>query len=154
VEAASVFEELALSGRDVELVNQNKWGWPENWRRARLLSAVDYVQIDRFRRQVVRQMHKMFEDVDVVFGPTYGSFDLIIVTNFTGQPGLTLRAGFTESPSRSGASFNAADPKGRNHTITRNVTFHGRLFEEGKMLALGRALESKLGVWQRHPVLK
>jgi len=152
VEAAAVFEELTLNGQDALLVN--KEGWPLNWRKARLLSAVDYLQIERFRRQVMQQMHALFETVDVVFGPTYGSFDLFLIMNYTGQPGVTLRAGFAASPSRSMVVenfFSPADAHGPTHLITRNVTFHGRLFEEGKMLAVARALESRLGVWQRPP---
>jgi hypothetical protein len=76
-----------------------------------------------------------------------------MVTNFTGHPGLTLRAGFFETPSRSSPSnyFGPANPSGRSHRVTRNVTFHGRLFEEGKMLALAHALENRLEVWQQHP---
>jgi hypothetical protein len=76
-----------------------------------------------------------------------------MIANFTGQPGVTLRAGFVESPSRSAADnyLGPADPHGPLHTVTRNVTFHGQLFQEGTMLALARALESKLGVWQRRP---
>lgn len=151
VEAATVFEELTLSGRDAELVVP--YG-AQSWRKARLLSAVDYLQIERFRRQVMQMMQELFSTVDVVFGPTYGSFDLLMIANFTGHPGVTLRAGFVESPARSGDSFfGPADPRGLAHTVTRNMAFHGRLFEEGTMLAIARALESKLGVWQRHPAI-
>ena len=154
VEAGTVFEELMLDGRDAELIN--KVGWPQGWRKARLLSAVDYLQIERFRRQVMQRMHELFETVDLVFGPTYGSFDLFMIMNFTGQPGLTLRAGFAESPTRSmdvDRFFAPEDPHGPPHTITRNVAFHGRLFEEGTMLALGNALEDKLAVSKRHPTI-
>jgi Asp-tRNA(Asn)/Glu-tRNA(Gln) amidotransferase A subunit family amidase len=150
VESAAVFEELTLSGRDKELIVQSQ---PQSWREARLLSAVDYLQKERFRRQVMQQMNGLFSTVDVMFGPTYGSYKLFMTTNFTGHPGVTLRAGFVESPSRSAPEdyFGPADPKGPVHTITRNVAFHGRLFGEGPMLALARALESNLAVWQRHP---
>jgi Asp-tRNA(Asn)/Glu-tRNA(Gln) amidotransferase A subunit family amidase len=154
VEAGAVFEELTLTGRDLELVN--KEGWPQAWRKARLLSAIDYVQIDRFRRQIMQRMFELFETVDVVFGPTYGSFDLFVIMNFTGQPGVTLRAGFAESPTRAmnvAQFFAPADPHSVPHTITRNVAFHGRLFEDGTMLALAHALESKLGVSRRHPII-
>jgi Asp-tRNA(Asn)/Glu-tRNA(Gln) amidotransferase A subunit family amidase len=124
-----------------------------SWRQARFLSAIDYLQKERFRRQVMQHMHEIYTEVDVVFGPTYGSYNLFMVNNFTGHPGLTLRAGFVETPSRSSdASFlGPADPNGALHTVTRNVTFHGRLFEEGRMLALAHALETQLGVWQRRP---
>jgi Asp-tRNA(Asn)/Glu-tRNA(Gln) amidotransferase A subunit family amidase len=150
VESAAVFEELTLNGQDDKLIVPSL---PQSWRQARLLSAVDYLQKERFRRQVMERMHDLFSTVDVVFGPTYGSYDLFMIANFTGHPGLTLRAGFVESPSRSADDnfFGPADPHGPVHTVTRNVAFHGRLFEEGTMLALASALESKLGVWQRRP---
>jgi Asp-tRNA(Asn)/Glu-tRNA(Gln) amidotransferase A subunit family amidase len=150
VESAAVFEELTLSGDDAKLIVQSQ---PQSWREVRLLSAVDYLQKERFRRQVMQRMQEIFAQVDVVFGPTYGSYDLFMVTNFTGHPGLTLRAGFFESPSRSSPTnyFGPADPNGPSHTVTRNVTFHGRLFEEGKMLALAHALETRLDVWRQHP---
>jgi Asp-tRNA(Asn)/Glu-tRNA(Gln) amidotransferase A subunit family amidase len=152
VESAAVFEELGLSGQDAKLIVQSG---PQSWREARLLSAVDYLQKERFRRQVMQRMQELFTRVDVLFGPTYGSYDLFMITNFTGHPGVTLRAGFVESASRSAEDnfFGPADPHGPVHMVTRNVAFHGRLFEEGTMLALARALESKLGVWQRHPLI-
>jgi len=150
VESAAIFEELTLSGQDGGLITQSQ---PQSWREARLLSAVDYLQKERLRRQIMQGMHEIFGTVDVLFGPTYGSYDLFMTTNFTGHPGLTLRSGFVDSPSRSSDAkfFAPAEPGGPKHTVTRNVAFHGRLFEEGTMLALARALESKLGIWQRRP---
>ncbi|MFZ1904760.1 MAG: amidase [Steroidobacteraceae bacterium] len=150
VESAAVFEGLTLSGQDAQLIVQSQ---PQSWREARLLSAVDYLQKERLRRQVMQGMDELFSNIDVMFGPTYGSYDLFMITNFTGHPGLTLRAGFTESPSRSSPDYYLApaDPHGPAHTVTRNVTFHGRLFQEGTMLAIAHALENKLGVWQRRP---
>lgn len=150
VESAAVFEELTLSGQDDKLIVQSQ---PQSWREARLLSAVDYLQKERLRRQIMQGMHELFQTVDVLFGPTYGSYDLFMTANFTGHPGLTLRAGFVDSPSRSSDAkfFAPANPHGPTHTVTRNVAFHGRLFEEGTMLAIARALETKLGVWQRRP---
>jgi Asp-tRNA(Asn)/Glu-tRNA(Gln) amidotransferase A subunit family amidase len=153
VEAAAVFDELTLSGRDAQLTNQS--AWPPAWRRARLLSAVDYLQVERFRRHVMQQMHELFYRVDLLFGPTYGSFELLFVMNFTGHPGLTLRAGFHDTPTRNRTVegfFTPSDPDASHHTTTRNVTFHGRLFEEGKMLSLAAALERRLGVWDRPPI--
>ena len=145
VEAAAVFEELALSGRDRELPEDNASSWPASWRQIRFLSAIDYLQFERLRRQIMNDFGKIFEGVDLLFGPTYGSFELLMATNFTGHPGLSMRAGFTESPTRGigPTPINATGPKYR---ITQNVAFHGRLFEEGKMLAVARALESRLAV--------
>jgi Asp-tRNA(Asn)/Glu-tRNA(Gln) amidotransferase A subunit family amidase len=149
VEAAMVFEDLTLSGQDEVLGNQD--AWPNPWRQARLLSAVDYMRTEQLRRLVMQNMHELFEQVDAVFGPTYGSFELVVLTNFTGHPGLTLRVGFAERPTRALGSLQPPGADETLHTITQNVAFHGPLFGEGKILALGRALEMELDVWQTRP---
>jgi Asp-tRNA(Asn)/Glu-tRNA(Gln) amidotransferase A subunit family amidase len=150
VEAAAVFEELTLTGRDQELPVDNASAWPASWRQVRFLSAVDYLQFERLRRQIMIDFQKMFDGVDLVFGPTYGNFDLLMATNFTGHPGLSLRAGFLETPTR-GLGSTPIDPSGPRHRVTQNVAFHGRLYEEGKMLAVARALEAALGVSGERP---
>ncbi len=152
VEAAAVFEELALSGRDRELPEDNATAWPQSWRQIRFLSAVDYLQFERLRRQIMIDFGRIFERVDLLFGPTYGSFELLMAMNFTGHPGLGLRAGFVETPTR-GLGSVPIDPAGPKHRVTQNVAFHGRLYEEGKMLAVARALEAKLGVAAARPPL-
>src|SRR3546814_19145340 len=86
VESAAIFEELTLSGQDARLIAP----WADLWRQARFLSAVDSYQIERFRRQVMIAMEQIFSQVDMFFAPTYGSFDLLIVLTFTGNPGLTF----------------------------------------------------------------
>ena len=147
VEAAAIYEALTLDGRDDLLPPE---GWPDAWRRVRLLSAVDYLQAERLRRHLMHEFHRIYTDVDALFGPTYGSFDLLMAMNYTGHPGITLRAGLDRSPTRSAGPV-PDDPQGEPHTITRNVAFHGRLFEEGKMIALARALEERLGVHHHRP---
>lgn len=146
VESAAVFEELTLSGQDTRLIAP----WADQWRQARFLSAVDYYQIERFRRQVMIAMEALFDEVDVLFAPTYGSFDLLMVTNFTGHPGLTFRSGFADVATRDLGST-PIDPKGRKHRVTSNVSLHGRLYEEGKMLAIAHAIEKRLNVWHERP---
>ena len=147
VEAATIYEALTLDGRDDLLPPE---GWPDAWRRVRLLSAVDYLQAERLRRHLMHEFHRIYEDVDILFAPTYGSFELLMAMNYTGHPGITLRAGLDQSPTRSAGPV-PDDPDGEMHTITRNVAFHGRLFEEGKILALARALEERLGVYHHRP---
>ena len=147
VEAATIYEALTLDGRDDQLPPE---GWPNAWRQARLLSAVDYLQTERLRRGLMQEFHGIYSDVDALFAPTYGSFELLMAMNYTGHPGITLRAGLDESPTRSTGPV-PDDPQGEPHTITRNVAFHGRLFEEGKILALARALEERLGVYHHRP---
>lgn len=152
VEPAYVFEDLTLDNRDDLLVG-NAATWGPMWRSARILSAVDYMQIERFRRQVMQAMHSLLTEVDMLFLPTYGLFDLVLITNMTGHPGLSWRVGFSESATRD-LGFTPTDPNGQTHRITQNVSLHGRLFDEGRMLALARAVEQQLDVWRERPPLK
>lgn len=100
VESAAAFEELTLSGRDDLLRRQINNAWPNSFRQARYFSAVDYVQADRLRRKLMQQTHQFFAQVDVVFGPSFGT-PMLSLTNFTGQPSLAIRAGFEEITPRS-----------------------------------------------------
>src|SRR5204863_7771837 len=94
-EGAASFEELALNNQLGELKVQVKDAWPNLFRQARLLSAVDFVQADRLRRKVALEMARIFREVDVLIVPSLRDEQLTI-TNFTGHPSLTLRAGFVE----------------------------------------------------------
>src|SRR6266704_1361474 len=94
-EGAASFEELALRNELGSLKVQVKDAWPNLFRQARFLSAVDLVQADRLRRKVALEMARVFRDVDVLIVPSLRDEQLTI-TNFTGHPSLTLRAGFVE----------------------------------------------------------
>ncbi len=149
VEAAAAFEELTLSGRDDELRWQEPRAWPNTWRRARMRSAVDYVNVDRFRRQVCEVMQNIFADCDVVIGPNFAS-NMLLITNFTGHPGLIFRSGFTDRPLNPlTASGNAPDEA--RFRMPYGTSLWGPLFREDRLLALGRALEARLDVASERP---
>jgi len=155
VEAAAAFEELTLSGRDDELKWQAPEAWPNTFRAARFISAVDLVQADRFRRKVMEAMSRAFEGVDAVFGPSFAG-PMLLATNFTGHPSLTLRAGFEEIAAPRGLDEEekppaAAPARGPKHRVPRGVTIWGHLYDEGTICTLGVALERALGVWQERP---
>ncbi|MFZ0745153.1 MAG: amidase [Terracidiphilus sp.] len=153
-EAAAAFEELTLSHRVDELKAQVPDAWPNGFRQARFLSAVDYVQTDRMRRKVAQEMARVMSSVDLLLVPSLRDENLVI-TNFTGHPSLTLRAGFVEvSQARSDW---APDP---NHPLPKfnpprrvphGVTLIGRLFDEGTLGQAGMALEKAFGVSDQHP---
>ena len=94
-EAAAAFEELTLSGQDDQLKAQVPDAWPNLFREARFLSAVDFVQADRLRRKVATEMARIFSQVDVLLVPSLRD-EMLTISNFTGHPSLTLRAGFVE----------------------------------------------------------
>ncbi len=94
-EAAAAFEELTLSHQVDQLRMQTPDAWPNTFRQARFLSAVDFVQADRLRRKVAQHMAEVFSKVDVLLVPSLRD-EMLTLTNFTGHPSLTLRAGFVE----------------------------------------------------------
>lgn len=151
-ESAAAFDELTLSGRDDLMKRQIKNAWPNSFRESRFYSSVDYVQADRLRRVAMQETHEFFSQVDVVFGPSFGT-PMLTLTNFTGQPCLTMRAGFEEITPRSLFGHPENDTDETLHRIPRSVTLWSNLFEEGKILRVGRALESELGVVNDRPPL-
>ena len=155
-EAAAAFEELTLSGADDQLKMQVPDAWPNTFRQARFLSAVDMVQADRMRRAVALEMEKIMEQVDLLLLPSLRD-EILTITNFTGHPSLTLRAGFVEV--QQARSDWAPDPKHPqpkfNHArrVPHGVTLIGKLFDEGTIALAGLALEQALGVTSEHPRL-
>jgi Asp-tRNA(Asn)/Glu-tRNA(Gln) amidotransferase A subunit family amidase len=154
-EGAAAFEELTLSGGLRELKAQVPDAWPNLFRQARFLSAVDFVQADRMRRKVAEVMARLMAEVDVLLVPSLRD-EMLVITNFTGHPSLTLRAGFVEvSQARSDW---APDPKHPLPTfnpprrVPHGVTLIGRLFEEGTLGSAGIALEQAFGVVAERPV--
>ena len=112
-EAAAAFEELTLTHGVDQLKMQVPDAWPNIFRQARFLSAVDFVQTDRFRRKVAIEMGRVFSEVDLLLVPSLRD-EMLTITNFTGHPSLTLRAGFVEvSEARSDWAPDPARPAGQ-----------------------------------------
>ncbi len=156
-EAAAAFEELTLSDRDDQLVWQDKGAWPNAFRKARFLSAVDHVQLDRLRYRVMQAIGSLFDQVDALIGP-FMTGPMLVASNFTGHPCLHLRAGFLEVATRSDPSL--ADGKLRigeaaadaaRFEVPQGISLWAGLFDEGALCNLGRALEAALGVAERRP---
>jgi len=153
-EAAAAFEELTLSGSLPQLKVQVPDAWPNLFRQARFLSAVDFVQTDRFRRAVAQEMARIFSQVDLLLVPSLRD-EILTITNFTGHPSLTLRAGFVEvSEARSDWAPDPAHPLPRfspPRRVPHGITLIGRLFDEGTLGRAGLALERTLNVAQERP---
>jgi Asp-tRNA(Asn)/Glu-tRNA(Gln) amidotransferase A subunit family amidase len=153
-EGAAAFEELTLSGGLKELKAQVPDAWPNLFRQARFLSAVDFVQADRFRRSVAQEMARIFSQVDLLLVPSLRD-EMLTLTNFTGHPSLTLRAGFIEvSEARSDWAPDPAYPLPKfspPRRVPHGVTLIGRLFDEGTIGRVGLALERTLNVTAERP---
>ena len=153
-EAAAAFEELTLSGGLHQLKVQVPDAWPNLFRQARFLSAVDFVQADRMRRKVAQEMARIFADVDLLLVPSLRD-EMLTISNFTGHPSLTLRAGFVEvSEARSDWAPDPAHPLPKfspPRRVPHGVTLLGRLFEEGVVGRAGIALEREFNVSGERP---
>ncbi|WP_262491789.1 amidase [Nitritalea halalkaliphila] len=133
-EGAAAFDALTRSGEDGLLVAQDKRAWPNIFRSARFIPAVEYLQAARVRSLLQEAFHSWMQAYDVVISPSFGGSQLAI-TNLTGQPALCLPNGFTES----GAPT--------------SITFLANLFEEEKLLMLGRFFQEHTDWHNQRPVL-
>jgi Asp-tRNA(Asn)/Glu-tRNA(Gln) amidotransferase A subunit family amidase len=153
-EGAAAFEDLTLAGGLKELKMQVPDAWPNLFRQARFLSAVDFVQADRFRRSVAQEMARIFSQVDLLLVPSLRD-EILTITNFTGHPSLTLRAGFVEvSEARSDWAPDPAHPLPKfspPRRVPHGVTLIGRLFDEGTLGRAGLALERAFNVAGERP---
>jgi Asp-tRNA(Asn)/Glu-tRNA(Gln) amidotransferase A subunit family amidase len=153
-ESAAAFEELTLNRQIDSLKMQTPDSWPNTFRQSRFVSAVDFVQADRFRRMVAQEMQRVFSQVDLLLVPSLRD-EILTITNFTGHPSLTLRAGFVKVTQP--RSDWAPDPKhalptfNQARRVPHGVTLIGRLFDEGTIARVGLAMERSLNVVDEVP---
>lgn len=133
-EAAAAFDQLTLNNQDDELTRQVKNAWPNVFRAARFIPAVEYIQANRLRTRLIEDMETALEGVDLYVHPSWASSSLRI-TNFTGHPCLVLPNGFQED--------------GR----PTSITFTGKLYQEGKLVAVGQAYQDATEWDDLHPKL-
>lgn len=131
-EAAAAFDELTRNNLDDQLTRQNRNDWPNYFRAARFIPAVEYVNAQRHRYLLMKKMQEFFANVDVVITPTYAGSQLAI-TNLTGHPALCMPTGFTRQ------------------SLPTSITFLGNLYGEANLLSVGRALQFNTGWEEMHP---
>ncbi|HEX5131641.1 MAG TPA: amidase [Candidatus Krumholzibacteria bacterium] len=129
-EAAAAFDELTRSNRDDLLVRQIRNAWPNTFRAARFIPAVEYIQANRIRTRVMQEMEKL--PVDVYLTPTFGG-DNLLLTNLTGHPCVVLPNGFDED----------GEPT--------SITFMGRLYADATVLEVAKAYQDATGFHTQHP---
>ncbi|NVJ98978.1 MAG: amidase [Alphaproteobacteria bacterium] len=150
VEAAAAFEDLTLTDRDEELSWQEARAWPSTFRAARFHSAVEYMQLTRFRRKVMEIMASQFRDVDIIVCPNFAG-DMLVATNYAGTPSLTIPVGMEERPTvpLAGAAMKA----GPDRVVPHAITLWGNMFREDQLIALGWLLERNLNFAKNRPDL-
>jgi Asp-tRNA(Asn)/Glu-tRNA(Gln) amidotransferase A subunit family amidase len=131
-EAAAAFDELTRSGQDDLMVRQVKNAWPNVFRIARFIPAVEYLQAMRIRRLLIEEMQALMSTVDVYVAPSL-SGDNLLLTNLTGHPCVVIPNGFTEE----GAPT--------------SISFIGQLYDEGRLLAVAKACQDATDYHRRRP---
>jgi Asp-tRNA(Asn)/Glu-tRNA(Gln) amidotransferase A subunit family amidase len=153
-EGAAAFEEIVLNHQVDMLKAQVPDAWPNTFRQSYFLSAVDFVQADRLRRMVALEMARIMNQVDLLLVPSLRD-EMLTITNFTGHPSLTLRAGFVEvSEARSDWAPDPNNPLPKFNPprrVPHGVTLIGRLFDEGTIARAGLALERHFNVASENP---
>ncbi|RMF57439.1 MAG: amidase [Calditrichaeota bacterium] len=135
VEAAAAFDELTRSNRDDLLVRQIKNAWPNVFRQAQMIPAVEYVQANRVRTKVMEAMREIMSDIDVYVVPSFGGSNLLM-TNLTGHPQAVLPNGF------------------RKDGTPTSLSFIGKLFGEAELLAVAKAYQDATDFHLQHPALE
>jgi Asp-tRNA(Asn)/Glu-tRNA(Gln) amidotransferase A subunit family amidase len=131
-EAAAAFDELTRSNRDDELVRQVRNAWPNVFRAARFIPAVEYINANRARGVLIDRMHESLKGVDVVITPSFGGPQLQM-TNLTGHPALVMPNGFT------------------NNGTPTSITIIGQLFGEADIVRLGAEIQKHTDFHKRMP---
>ncbi len=132
-EAAAAFDTLTRSDRDDLLVRQVRNAWPNVFRTARFIPAVEYIQANRLRSLLISEMERWFEKIDLYVAPPFGNN--LLLSNLTGHPAVVIPNGFSD--------------KGRPVSIT----FTGKLFDEALILSVAAAYQEKTGFHLKHPPL-
>ena len=135
VESAAAFDDLTRSGRDDLLVRQIRDAWPNVFRASRFIPGVEYVQANRIRSLVIQAMATLMDTIDVYVGPTFGG-DNLLLTNLTGHPSIVVPDGFREDGT------------------PVSITFTGRLYDEGTLIAVAQLFQEHTGFHHRHPTLR
>ena len=133
-EGAAAFDDLTRSGRDGQMVLQNRSAWPNTFRSSRFIPAVEYLQAQRVRSLLIEQMDEKLKGLDAYIAPSFNAN--LTLTNLTGHPAIALPNGFTAAG------------------LPTTITFMGQLYEEGKLLALAKAYQDATEFDEKHPGLQ
>ena len=132
-EAGAAFDELTRSGRDDLLVRQTRGAWPNTFRKARMIPAVEYIQANRLRTIAMHRFERAMEGIDVVVTPSFGG-SMLLLTNLTGHPQVVIPNGY----------------RSEDGTPT-SVSFVGKLFGDAEALRLAKAVQDATEHHLRRP---
>lgn len=133
-ESAAAFDELTRTNRDDLIERQDRDFWPNSFRSARTIPAVEYINANRYRALLCQRMNDFMKNYDVLIVPSFAGRQLSM-TNLTGHPVVCMPIGFT----------NTGSPL--------SITLLGNLYDEATILAAAKAFQEKTDFHKKHPAL-
>jgi Asp-tRNA(Asn)/Glu-tRNA(Gln) amidotransferase A subunit family amidase len=134
-EAGAAFDLLTRSGDEDKMVKQNKDSWPNIFRASRFIPAVEYINANRLRTKLIRQINEIVQKFDVLVVPSLEDESQLLF-NLTGHPCITFPNGFTT--------------KG----MPTSITFVGNLYDEGMIVSAANQFQLVTNFNKKHPPLK
>ena len=131
-EAAAAFDKITRTNEDDKMVQQNKDRWPNVFRAARFIPAVEYINAVRTRYAIMQQVHKMLDRYDIIIAPPEAG-DQVAITNLTGNPSITIPNGFTKDG------------------MPTSITFIGKLYDEARLVAFAKMYQEQTKFHLQHP---
>ncbi|MBC7827276.1 MAG: amidase [Chitinophagaceae bacterium] len=131
-EAGAAFDELTRTNRDDLIERQDKNFWPNIFRTARLIPAVEYINANRYRYSLCIGMNELMKDYDVLIAPTFSGKQLSI-TNLSGHPVVCMPIGFNQSG------------------LPQSITLIGNLYDEASILSVAKAYQDQTDHNKKHP---
>ncbi len=131
-ESAAAFDELTRTNRDDLIERQDKGFWPNSFRAARFIPAVEYINANRYRYKLCQAINDFMKDYDVVIVPSFAGRQLAI-TNLTGHPVVVMPMGFSQNGS------------------PQSITLIGNLYDEATILAAAKAYQDKTDHNKKRP---
>ena len=137
VECAAQFDEMTRLNIDDELTRQTKYDWPNQFRTARFVPAVEYINAQRHRTILMQKVNEVISKYDVIICPSRGvEGNQAAITNLTGHPVVCVPTGLDNK-----------------NNLPTGITFVGNLYDEGTILNIAKAYQQNTNWNKKHPAL-
>jgi Asp-tRNA(Asn)/Glu-tRNA(Gln) amidotransferase A subunit family amidase len=131
-ECAAQFDDFTRGELDDMMTGQGKNDWPNQFRSARFIPAVEYINAYRHRYLLMQKVNEVISKYDVFVCPTYGG-NQVAITNLTGHPAICFPTGFNKNK------------------LPTNITLVGNLYSEATLLAVAKAFQDATDFDEQHP---
>jgi len=136
VECAAQFDEMTRMNIDDQLTRQTKYDWPNSFRTARFVPAVEYINAQRHRYMLMQKVNEVMQKYDVIICPSRGDGNQSAITNLTGNPVVCVPSGFD-----------------KKYKLPTGISFVGNLYDEATILSIAKFYQKNTSWDKAHPDL-